>query len=167
MDGIALFALQTVTLAVMMVGLLGLIIPILPGLTIIWISALVYWLVIGITWPSGIALGIMTIMMLGGNIIDNVFMGASARVTGASWLAIGIALMAGIIGSIAYPPFGGLIAALLALFIYEFIRLKDVKKAWQSTLGLARGCGWAALVRGLIGIIMIGMWLLVVFLINK
>lgn len=147
----------------MLVGLLGVIIPILPGLTIIWVSALVYWLVTGITWQTGVALGILTIMMLGGNFIDNVLMGASARNTGASWLAIGLALLAGIIGSLAYPPFGGLIAALLAIFTYELIRLKDARRALQSTIGMAKGCGWAALARGLLGIIMIGIWVLVVF----
>src|SRR5512132_3086170 len=116
-----LAALRIVVLAVMLFGLLGLIIPVLPGLVIIWVPALVYGLVTGFNWVSAILFGIMTLLMILGNLVDNFIMGARARVQGASWLAIGVALAAGVLGSIIFPPFGGLIAALLGLFAVEML----------------------------------------------
>ena len=81
--------------------------------------------------------------MIVGNVADNLFMGGSARYSGASWLSIGIALVAGVAGSILFPPVGGLIAALIGIFIVELVRLKDLRHAWKSLRSMATGCGWA------------------------
>lgn len=157
---IGLLTLQVVVLSVMLVGFLGLVFPILPGLTIIWLAALVYGVVTGFTWVSGVLFGVMTVFMLVGNVLDNFIMGASARQQGASWIAIAIALVLAVAGSLAFPPFGGLIAALLGLFIYEFFRLRDWRKAFDSVKGMASGCGWSAVARAALGLLMIGLWLI-------
>jgi uncharacterized protein len=149
---------QVIILAVMLFGLAGLIIPLLPGLLIIWVAALVYGLAQGFTWGSGVIFAILTVLMLFGSVIDNFIMGASARQQGASWIAIAIATVLGIAGSLIFPPFGGLAAALMGLFAYEFLRLKDWRKALESTKGMAIGCGWSTLVRAGIGALMIGLW---------
>ena len=150
---------QVIILAVMLFGLAGLIFPILPGLLIIWVAALVYGLAQGFSWGSGAIFAVMTVLMLVGSVIDNVIMGASARQQGASWIAIAIATVLGIAGSVVFPPFGGLIAALLGIFGYEFVRLRDWRKALESTKGMAIGCGWSTLVRAGIGALMIGLWI--------
>jgi uncharacterized protein len=149
-----------VILSVMLFGLAGLIIPLLPGLVIIWIAALVYGLAQGFSWGSGAIFGLMTVLMLVGSVIDNVIMGASARQQGASWIAIAIATGLGILGSIVFPPFGGLIAALIGIFAYEFYRLKNWRKALDSTKGMAIGCGWSSLIRAGMGALMVGLWIL-------
>jgi hypothetical protein len=158
-----LLTLQIATLAVMLIGLIGLIIPVLPGLVIIWIVALVYYLVVEFSWPTGIAFAVLTLLMVTGSLIDNFVMGASARMTGASWKSIGAALIAGIIGSLVFPPFGGLIAALLALILVEYLRLRDIRKAWASAYEMAQGCGWSVVVRVLIGFIMVLIWVISAF----
>jgi hypothetical protein len=163
MDTICLAVLQIAILAVMIFGLAGLATVIIPGLTVIWAAALVYALVTGFDLLSGILLGVMTLLMLGGNLLDNFFMGAGARKAGASWLAIGVALAAGIIGSIAWPPFGGLVLALAGLFVVEFIRLKDWLQALSSTRSMATGCGWAVVTRMGVGMVMILLWLVWIY----
>src|SRR5690554_7112313 len=82
----------------MLLGLVVLVIPIFPGLVVMWLAALVYGLIAG--WePLGIVLFvIITILMIVGSLIDNLMMGAGARKSGASWLTIGVALGAGILG---------------------------------------------------------------------
>jgi uncharacterized protein YqgC (DUF456 family) len=157
-DGAGLTTLRLVVLAVMLFGLLGLAIPVLPGLVIIWVPALVYGILTGFNWLSGGLFAGMTVLMIIGNLVDNVIMGARAREQGASWLAIAVALTAGIIGSIVFPPFGGLIAALIGLFLVEILRLKDLRRALESTRSMAVGCGWAAVVRFGIGLVMILLW---------
>lgn len=74
--------------------------------------------------------------------MDNIMMGANARGSGASWLSIGVALLAAIIGSLLLPPFGGLLFGVAAIFLVEYLRIKDWRKALESTKGLALGCGW-------------------------
>lgn len=164
---IGIVALQSVVLAVMVAGLLTLLVPALPGLVIIWIPVLVYYLVTGFDLTAIILFIFITLLMIAGNLVDNILMGGSARAKGASWLAIGAALAAGLIGSFAMPPFGGLIGALLALFIVEYVRLKDWRQALDSTTSMAMGCGWAVVARFGIGVVMIALWALGEFVIKR
>jgi uncharacterized protein YqgC (DUF456 family) len=159
MDPAAKSAMDVLVLAVMIFGLLSLLIPVMPGLAIIWVAALVYGVVTGFSLGSGVLFALITGLMVVGNLADNFIMGAKAKQQGASWLAIGISLVAGVIGSLALPPFGGLIAALIALFVVEIVRLKDWRKALDSTKSMAIGCGWAAVIRFGIGIVMILLWM--------
>ncbi|MEM5775128.1 MAG: DUF456 domain-containing protein, partial [Anaerolineaceae bacterium] len=157
--------MQIITLVVMAVGMLSLLTFIVPGLTIVWVGALVYGLVTGFDWVSGILFAIMTILMVLGGISDNIMMGASAREKGASWLAIGVATLAAIIGTVVFPPFGGVIAALVSIYLVEVIRLKEWRKAVESMRGMATGCGWGFVSRFVFGLMMIFLWLLWVYII--
>ncbi len=128
------------------IGLFGLLFYIIPGLTIIWLAVLLtyrYWVFTRI----GILFAVITVLMLGGNLIDNLFMGTEARKTGASWLSIIVALVAGIAGTIIFPPFGGLLFAAVAILIIEWIKKKDIKEGLKSTGSILRGCGFAVVAR--------------------
>ena len=147
-----------VLIAVMAVGLIGLLFYIIPGLTIIWLAILAYGIVKGFTVGSGILFGVITLLMVGGNLIDNYLMGDQARKTGASWLAIVVALVAGVAGTFILPPFGGILFAAVGIFLVEVIRKKNFKEGLKSTGGILKGCGLAVVARFFIGIIMIGLW---------
>ena len=160
-------ALNIILLAVMLFGLVSLIIPIIPGLTIIWVAVLVYAIVTGLNWGAGVLFAIITLLMIAGNIVDNLFMGAGAKKTGSSWLAVGVATVAGLVGSIIWPPFGGILLSLVGIFAVEIIRVRDLRKAWDSTRGMALGCGAAVFVRMGMGVVMILLWGLWVYLAGR
>ena len=157
-------ALQAISLAVMLFGLFSVLIQVLPGPLIIWIPTLVYGLLTGFNLASGILFALITLLMLFGSVVDNLIMGQQARRQGASWLAIAVSLVAGIGGSLIFPPFGGLIAALIALFAVEVFRLRDLQKALDSTKSMAIGCGWASVARFAIGCVMILLFLAWIYL---
>jgi hypothetical protein len=154
-----LAALQIVVAIVMLVSLIALIIPGVPGITFIWLAALIYGLVVGFEKPGGVFMGIITGLMLLGNVVDNLLMGAGARKGGAPWITTLATVLAAVVGSIAFPPFGGVIAAAVVIFVLEIIRLKDSKIALKSTGEMLKGFGCSFLVRFLIGMIMIGLWI--------
>lgn len=143
---------------VLLVGLLGLVVPIFPGLFIMWLATLGYGVLSGFSTPGVVIFILLTVLMLAGSIVDNVLMGAGARFGGASWLSIAVALIAGIVGTIVLPPFGGIIAAPLAVLLLEYARHKDVDQAWNALKGLAAGWGLSFFVRFGIGILMILLW---------
>jgi uncharacterized protein YqgC (DUF456 family) len=155
-----------IVLTVMIFGLFSLIfVPILPSLIIIWIGPLIFGLVDGFkTTASIILFAVISLLMIGGSLVDNVLMGASARKTGASWTSITVALIAGMIGSIFMPLFGGILLSLAALFAIEYFRQRNWRNALESTKSMALGCGWAVVVRFLIGLMMIGLYLAWLFL---
>jgi uncharacterized protein YqgC (DUF456 family) len=149
-----------IALVMMAVGLL--VIPILPGLVIIWVAALGYGISAGFGVLGWIMFGLITVLMVGGSILDNLLMGAKAHKEGAPWWVVLIALASAIVGSIAIPIpiIGGILAALLVLFLLEWLRLKDARKALVSMRGMLVGCGWAVVFRVIIGLVMIGLWLI-------
>ena len=149
-----------IAIVMMMVGLL--VIPILPGLVIIWVAALGYGIAAGFSTLGWIMFAIITLLMIGGSVLDNVLMGAQAHKGGAPWWVVLISLVAAILGNfiIPIPIVGGILAALLVLFLIEWLRLKDARKALTSMRGMLVGCGWAIVFRVIIGLVMIGLWLI-------
>lgn len=153
-------ATQTFTLFVMLVGLAGLIIPIFPGLVVIWIAALIFGILTGFTTLGWVIFAVLTVLMVVGNVADNIMMGTKARQGGASWLSIILGLLAGILGSLLFPPIGGIIGAPLVLFLAEYMRQRQVDKAFASTRALLIGWGWSFVIRFIIGLVMIGLWMI-------
>jgi hypothetical protein len=156
--------LQVIILGVMFFGLVSLLIPLIPGIIIIWLAALVYGILAGFGLAGIIIFVLLTIMMLGSIFLDEVIIGASAKAQGASWLAVAVATVAGVIGTFLLPPFGGLLGAVIGIFLVEMIRVKDVRTAIRSTKGVAIGCGGAVLAKMALGATMIGFWLAWAFL---
>jgi hypothetical protein len=152
---ISIFALTQI---VMLVGLFGLIVPIFPGTVVIWLAALGYGVVTGFSTLGIVLFVIITLLMLAGTLVDNLFMGAGARKGGASWTTIIVTLLAGVLGTLLFPPFGGLIAAPMAVLLLEYTRTGDFQQAWQALRGLATGLGLSFVVRFGIGVVMMVLW---------
>ncbi|MEK6255749.1 MAG: DUF456 domain-containing protein [Chloroflexota bacterium] len=145
-------------LIVMIVGLVGLVIPIFPGGIIIWLVNLAYGLIYGFDNLGIFLFVIITIFMIISTVGDNILMGKAAHDKGASWLAIILGLGAGIVGTLVFPPFGGIIGAPLVLFVVEYARLSDAKLAGRITRGLIIGWGWSFVLRFGFGVGMIVLW---------
>ena len=155
---------QAVIFILMILGLLSLLTYIIPGLTVIWLCALVYGLLTGLTRLSVILFVVISLLMVFGNTLDQFLMGGRAKKSGASWGSVILSTIAAIIFSLLMPPFGGLIAAMFVLFVLEFIRLRDWRKAGGSTKEMAIGCATAVAARFGVGLVMIGVWMLWVWL---
>jgi uncharacterized protein len=154
----SLAVVQVITAAVMSAGLVSLFTFVIPGLTIIWLAALVYGLLTGFTVFSSFCFVLITILMIFGNMADELLMGAKAKQSGASWTSVILSTIAAFVFSLIWPPFGGIIAAMLVLFVFEFIRLRDLRKAGGSTKEMAVGCVSATFARFFIGLVMISIW---------
>jgi uncharacterized protein len=157
-------ALETLTLFVLLVGLLGLIVPVFPGLTIMWLGTLVYALIRNaagkMTGWDWFLFALITLLMIAGNIADNLIIARKMRDKYIPWSSILFAFTASIIASIFFTPLIGLVAAPVGLFLAESRRLKDRDAAIDSTRTYMIGWGWAFGVRFLIGLMMIGFWML-------
>ncbi len=157
-------ALETFTLFVLLVGLIGLIVPVFPGLTVMWFGALVYTL---LQYAAGLMTGwdwflfaLITLLMIFGNIVDNLIIARKMRDKYIPWSSIIWAFAAGIVASLFLTPLVGLIAAPVGLFAAEIVRLKDQNAAIESTKAYMIGWGWAFGARFLIGLMMTGLWML-------
>jgi uncharacterized protein YqgC (DUF456 family) len=146
------------TLGIMLVGLFGLIIPILPGLVIIWFAALGYGLFAGFEVRGWVLFAVITLLMIAGELAEHVLMGALALKQGVPWWVVLIVLGVAIAGNMVVPFLGGILAGLLALFVLEWLRSRDAKKALARMLALLVGFALGFCTRFMAGLGMIGSW---------
>lgn len=156
--------LQTLTLLFMLVGLVGLIVPVFPGLIIIWLASLVYALIESsqghMAWIDWTLFALITLLMLGGSVVDNIIMAIKMRDHQIPWKSIGLSYLAGILGSIFLTPLVGLLAAPLGLVGAEYLRFRDWRQAFESAKTFMIAWGWSFAALFGIGIIMIVLWML-------
>ena len=155
--------LETLTLFFMLVGLVGLLVPIFPGLTVMWLATLIYALVQAsnksMTWFEWVLFAIITFLMLVGSIIDNVIIAQRVREKKVPWGSIILGYLAGILASLFFTPLIGILAAPVGLFGAEYLRLRDPRVAFDSTRAWMTGWGITIVVRVVIGVVMIGLWM--------
>jgi uncharacterized protein YqgC (DUF456 family) len=156
--------LETLTLFVLIVGLLGLIVPVFPGLTIMWLGTLAYAIIQNaaghMTGWKWLMFALITVLMIIGNIADNLIIARKMRDKYVPWSSILFAFAAGIVVSLFFTPLMGLLAAPAGLFLAEARRLRNREAAIDSTKAYMIGWGWAFGVRFLLGLAMIGFWML-------
>jgi uncharacterized protein YqgC (DUF456 family) len=141
-----------------LVGLFGLIVPLFPGILVIWLAALAYGILSGFSNIGILIFIVITLLMIAGEVMDNVMMGIGARKGGASWVSIALALIAGVAGTFLLPPVGGLIAAPLSMLAVEAYRRRDWNQGWQSLKGMATGWGLSFILRFGVGLVMMLLW---------
>lgn len=156
--------LRIIILTFMLVGLFGMIIPIFPGILVIWLSAVFYAVLEALAGKMDIwdwiLFALITVLMIIGSLVDNVIMAAKLRETGTPWISIAIGFVAAIVASIFLTPFAALIATPLALYLAEFYRLRDGREALASTRAWLSGFSWSLLAMFGIGVVMISLWFL-------
>lgn len=154
--------LEVITFAVMIFGLLGLLMPVFPGLTVMWIAALIYAVIqagLGhMTWWAWVLFVLITLLMIGGNIVDNIIIAKHMRDKDVPWSSILWSFAAGIIVSLFFTPILGILASPVGLFLAEWRRLKDRQAAISSTKTWLTGWGWSVAARIGIGVVMIAFW---------
>ena len=160
--------LQTLTLFVLILGLVGLIVPVFPGLTVMWLATLIYALVQAanglMPWWDWLLFALITLLMIGGNIVDNLIIASKMLGHEIPWRNILLCYAAGIIVSLFFTPLIGLIASPVALLGLEYLRFRDWKQARDSAKVFLIGWGSAFAARFAIGSVMILFWLLWAFL---
>lgn len=151
-------AIKLFLLSGMVLGLLGLIVPAFPGLTVIWVLMLAYGLLFGFEVKGAIFFTLISIAAVVGMLSDNVLMIGKAREGGARWISIFLASIVGLVGSILLTPIGGVALTLLTLYLSEFAYCRNRVEAWETTKNMALGWGWAFVVRFGLGLLMLILW---------
>jgi uncharacterized protein YqgC (DUF456 family) len=154
------FILLYVVLLVMLIGLAGVFLPILPGIELVWLAALGYGIFHGFTWGGAAAFLAITALLLLGLSSDIWITGLGLRTTGTSLLSAlaGVALL--IAGSILFTPLVGILLGLAGLTLLEYRRHRKWKKAFVSTGSALAGCGLSYGFKFFIGLVMMGVWVL-------
>ena len=163
----SLVALQGITLAVLLIAWAGLLIPVFPGLIIMWLATLLYALLQQaagrMIWIDWALFALITLLAVAGGIVDNIIIARKLRGRSVPWRSILLAYLAGLVGSIFFTPIVGIAASPLALYAAEAARLRDRKLGFESARAYMIAWGWAFAAVFSIGALMILLWVLWAF----
>lgn len=143
---------------VMVIGLCGVVIPIVPGLALIWVAALIHGFLVGFNAFGIAVLVIMTALLVTSLVLGFVIPRKAASESGASgWSQLG-AMAGAVAGFFLIPVVGVIIGALAGLLAVELSIKGNWDDAWAATKATAKGFGVSALVDVGIGTVMIALW---------
>jgi uncharacterized protein len=148
-----------IALVVMALGLVGSVVPFIPGLPLIWVAALGYGVVEGFDSTGVIAMVLITVLMVGGIAIKYMLAHSSARKSGAPLTTIGFAAVLGFVGFFVIPVIGFIIGAVSGVLLAERRRLGDWPAAWASTKRVIVAFGVGAVLEITAGVLMIAVWI--------
>ena len=126
-------ALSIIFIVVMLPGILGVILPILPGIPYMFFVALVYGMIDKFVHLSGFELLILGIIAVPSVLIDYLSGLIGAKYDGATRSAMLFGFLGMIAGLIIFPPFGAIIGLFLGVFLAEMYTHQNHKRALKST----------------------------------
>ena len=113
------------------VGLAGIVVPVLPGTITLVIATLIWAIVVG-GWPAWLAFGLVLVFGAIGMTTSYVLTGRRLHAAEVPMWPIYVAIASGIVGIFVIPFLGLPIGFLLGLYIAEAVRQKDWKKGLTS-----------------------------------
>ena len=146
------------TFLIMLVGLIGTVLPIIPGTILIFAGALLYALVDGfqvVGWPTLVVLGILAAVATTADLWAS---SIGAKIGGASGWSVVIGMLAGLVGFVVLNLPGAIIGAILGVLLTEIVRVGDWKQALKAGSGWVVGWILSTVVQLGIGLIMVAIF---------
>ena len=145
---------------VMFIGMIGNLIPGIPGTSLIFTAGLIHQIYFGdnggIGWFWILAL---VILMAASFLIDYIATLLGAKTLGATWRGMLGALVGLILGIIMFPPFGLILGPFVGAIVFEWAFGREVREASKAGVGAVAG-----VILGIVGSAICGMAMLGIFL---
>ncbi len=150
--------LEIAVLVAMIVGLIGLVVPVLPGLALMW-GAVGIWALLdgGGAW-RWTTFGVVTVLAVVGLVAALTLSGRKATGAGAPWWALAMAAIGAIVGFVMIPLAGIVVGGIAGLWLGELIRLRDPRAAWDTTWAALQGYGLGTVVQMVAGVAILLVW---------
>ena len=142
----------------MLVGLIGVVIPFLPGLPIIMASAVVWAAVGGSDAGGWVVAGIVIVIAVAGMVAGTVLPARRAADRGATWWVLAMGAVGLVVGAIVTPVVGALVGWPVGIFAAEWLRTRHVNSAWRTTRSTLAGQGLGIAVQLAAGVTAVAVW---------
>lgn len=130
---------------VIVIGIAGTIVPILPGAFLV-AGAVGVWALLTGGWAAwGVALGAVAIIAAG-QVLKYLIPGKQLKASGVPNWVLAVGGIVGIIGFFVVPVIGLILGFLLGVFLAEAYRLRTFGDAWPTTLQAMKSAGWSVLI---------------------
>ncbi len=143
---------------VLVVGLVGVVLPVLPGVLLCW-AAIAVWAGFTATPAAWVVLAVATVLAVLGQVLKYLVPGARMRTAGVPYGTLALGGLLGIVGFFVIPVVGLVIGFVAGIYIAELGRLHGHGQAWPSTVEAVKAVGLAILIELAAGLFMTGAWL--------
>lgn len=131
-DSLTVQIIVTVLVALAyIVGLAGIVVPVLPGTITLVIATLIWAIVVG-GWPAWVAFGLVLVFGAIGMGTSYVLTGRRLHAAEVPMWPVYVGIASGIVGIFVIPLLGLPIGFLIGLYVSEAVRQKDWKRAFSS-----------------------------------
>ncbi|WP_226351604.1 MULTISPECIES: DUF456 domain-containing protein [unclassified Pseudonocardia] len=151
-------ALAVVAGLMMLVGLAGIVLPVLPGPLLI-VGGVAVWAV-----PRGDAvgwwvLGIAVLVTVAGQVAKYLLPGRRLKAAGVPTRTLFAGLVLGVVGFFVVPVVGLFLGFVLGVWLAELARLPDAATAWRSAREALAAVGWSILIELAAGLVTVAVWI--------
>jgi uncharacterized protein YqgC (DUF456 family) len=150
-------ALVLVGLAIA-VGIVGVVVPVLPGALLTWAAILVWALVVGST-TAWTVLGVATVAIGLAQVVKYLVPGRRLRDAGVPRQSILAGMLVAVVGFFVIPIVGFFLGFPLGVYLEERRRVGSHASAWQSTREALRAMGLSILIELAATLLAAGTWL--------
>ncbi|MGK8520992.1 DUF456 domain-containing protein [Nocardia asteroides] len=145
-----------------LVGLVGIVVPILPGVILIF-GAIAVWAFLTGGATAWTVLAISTLLLLLSGIVKYTWPGRKMKDAGVSNRAVFLGAVLGVIGFFVIPVVGLFVGFVLGVYVSELQRLRVNQQAWQATVHALKGVGLSILIELFGALLATGVWIVGVF----
>ena len=142
----------------MAVGLVGTVVPFLPGLPVIVVAAFVWVVADGADPGEWVVFGIVATIAVAGMIVGALLPARRASTAGASRWALVTGAVGAVIGAIVIPVVGAFIGWPVGVFLAEWLRTRRGGSAWASTRATIVGVLHGTAVQFGAGVAAVSVW---------
>ena len=143
----------------MLMGLVGILVPVLPGLLVVWAAVLLWaWQVQ--TTAGWVVLGIASTLALAGFLLQYLLPGRRMAKAGVRTSTILAAAAVAVVGFFVIPVVGAFLGFALGIYLIERIRLGAHHAAWRSTTHALKAIALSMGIELLAALAIAGTWVI-------
>lgn len=116
-------------------GFLGLLLPILPSLPLMWLGIVIYGFFTDFAVVTTELVLWTGIIALVATLLDLAAGAFGAKAFGASWVGVFGAMIGGLVGFVVFQVLGLIVGSACGAFFGEYLRHKDFEIAKKATVG--------------------------------
>lgn len=126
--------LALLTGAVMAIGILGTLIPIVPGIGLVWFAAIAWGALVGFGIVGVISMTLITALAVAGVFLGLRIPHRAATTEGLSRIGLVVGIAVAIVFAIALPLVGAPIGFVVGVWLVRMRDTRDAAAAWRSTV---------------------------------
>jgi uncharacterized protein YqgC (DUF456 family) len=141
-----------------LVGLVGIVVPVLPGVLLVWAAVLV-WALLADGTARWLVLAVVTVLIAVSQVVKYLVPHRRMRRAGVPTRTLVSGVAFAVVGFFVIPVVGAIVGFVLGVYLAERLRLDTHAAAWPSAKHAIKAVGLAILIELAAGLLAAGTWI--------